>query len=155
MTAYKIPQAGHNKPPSDEEILAEKLKTNYAAEIQKIEDLGKIEVADVVDDETAGMLSAASECAAHNPWKPIETAPRDKWLLLGYFNSLGKWRTVRGNWFSADEIADQWGDFDGDPEDSEGWYETADNAEDIPNVWPINPTHWMPLPAAPDLNGDG
>lgn len=81
-------------------------------------------------------------------WMPIESAPRDKWLLLGYKNQLGNWRTVRGNWFSVHMIA-EWEDFDGNPEDYEGWYETAENSDDLPNVWKINPTHWMPLPKPP------
>ncbi len=85
MTAYKIPQAGHNKPPSDEEILAEKLKTNYAAEIQKIEDLGKIEVADVVDDETAGKAAdfLASVKSAKKAIEAAHKAEKDGFTKLG------------------------------------------------------------------------
>lgn len=34
-------------------------------------------------------------------WQPIETAPKDgRTLLLGYFNSAGKWRAMRGQWFA-------------------------------------------------------
>ncbi|CAB3959435.1 hypothetical protein LMG7053_05923 [Achromobacter ruhlandii] len=43
-------------------------------------------------------------------------------------------------------IAESWEE----PDDIEaGWFETAVEAEDVPNCWPIDPTHWMPLPAAP------
>lgn len=79
-------------------------------------------------------------------WQPIETAPKDKWLILGYYNIAGKWRTVRGNWFDDGDLFD---DNEEPIHGDEGWYETAENANDLPNVWPINPTHWMPLPAAP------
>ena len=85
-------------------------------------------------------------------WLPIESAPKDKWLLLGYFNGLGKWRTVRGNWFDDGELCDI---HEEEVDGRAGWYETADNAEELPNVWPINLTHWMPLPAAPDKRADG
>lgn len=80
-------------------------------------------------------------------WKPIESAPQTgRTLLLGYWNSLGKWRTVRGQWMSAECIAASWEE----PDDIEaGWFETSVEAEDVPNCWPIDPTHWMPLPAAP------
>ena len=80
-------------------------------------------------------------------WQPIETAPRDgRTLLLGYFNSRGKWRTMRGQWMSEDYIAEHWED----PDDVEpGWFETSVEADDVPNCWRTEPTHWMPLPAAP------
>jgi hypothetical protein len=80
-------------------------------------------------------------------WQPIETAPKTgRTLLLGYPNVLGKWRTVRGQWMSEAYIAESWEE----PDDAEpGWYETAVEAENPPNCWPIEPTHWMPLPAAP------
>lgn len=82
-------------------------------------------------------------------WQPIEGAPQDgRTMLLGYPNRAGKWRTVRGQWMSADYIADNWEDPDsGEP----GWYETAEEAEDIPNCWPIRPTHFMALPGDPRM----
>lgn len=80
-------------------------------------------------------------------WLPIDTAPKDGGtILLGYFNSHGNWRTVRGQWMSEDYIAEHWEN----PDDAEpGWFETAVEADDIPNCWRIWPTHWMPLPAPP------
>jgi len=84
---------------------------------------------------------------ARDAWQPIETAPKDgRTLLLGRFNEFGKWRTMRGQWMADDYIAEHWED----PEGVEaGWFEDAVEAEDIPNCWPIEPTHWMPLPKAP------
>lgn len=60
-------------------------------------------------------------------WLPIESAPQTgRTLLLGYWNSLGKWRTVRGQWMSLDHIAENWEE----PDDAEaGWFETAVEAE--------------------------
>jgi len=80
-------------------------------------------------------------------WRDVESAPKDgRVVLLGKFNSHNKWRTMRGQWFSADAIAETWEDPDDAPE---GWYETSVEAEDMPNVWYTEPTHWMPLPPAP------
>jgi len=80
-------------------------------------------------------------------WQPIETAPKDgRTLLLGYYNSHGNWRTMRGQWMSEAYIAEHWED----PEDEQpGWFETSVEADDIPNCWRIQPSHWMPLPAPP------
>ena len=86
-------------------------------------------------------------------WMPIETAPKnDRTLLLGRFNSHGKWRTMRGQWMSENYIAEHWEDPDGvEP----GWFETAVEPDDPPNCWPINPTHWMPLPPSPSSADEG
>ncbi|MFY3433945.1 hypothetical protein ACOTI9_14960 [Achromobacter mucicolens] len=90
-----------------------------------------------------------------NEWKPIESAPKTgRKLLLGYWNSHGKWRTVRGQWVSADHIAESFED----PDDAEeGWFETSAEADDVPNCWPVTPSQWQPLPAAPcqTCNGHG
>jgi Lar family restriction alleviation protein len=84
---------------------------------------------------------------AAQEWQPIETAPKTgRILLLGYPNVAGKWRTVRGQWMSEAYIAEYWEE----PDDVEpGWFETSAEADDVPNCWPVTPTHWMPLPAAP------
>jgi hypothetical protein len=84
--------------------------------------------------------------APQTDWQSIETAPKDgRTLLLGCFNKLGNWRTMRGQWFSEAAIAEDWEE----PDDAEeGWYETAVEP-DVPNCWRVAPTHWMPLPAAP------
>lgn len=83
-------------------------------------------------------------------WLPIESAPKTgRTLLLGSWNSHGKWRTVRGQWMSAEYIAEHWEE----PDDvEEGWFETAVEAEEAPNCWRITPSHWQPLPAAPGVS---
>jgi len=87
---------------------------------------------------------------AAQQWQPIDTAPKTgRTLLLGYPNALGNWRTTRGQWMSDEYIAEYWEE----PENGEaGWYETAVEAEDPPNCWCIEPTHWMPLPAPPTVD---
>lgn len=79
-------------------------------------------------------------------WMDIETAPQDgRTLLLGYFDIAGKWRTIRGEWLSQDHIYE----YAEDPDCmSPGWHETTVEDDDG-KCWPIDPTHWMPLPAAP------
>ena len=88
-------------------------------------------------------------CAADDGWQPIETAPKDgRVLWLGYYNAHGNWRTLRGEWVSADQIAECW-----EEEAEPGWYETAVEAEDPPNAWATSPTHWRPLPKPPTDKG--
>ncbi|WP_187617487.1 hypothetical protein [Paraburkholderia sp. UCT2] len=80
-------------------------------------------------------------------WRLIETAPKTgSTVLLGYLNMAGKWRTVRGQWMSEAYIAEYWEE----PDDVEpGWFETSEEADNVPNCWRVEPTHWMPLPKAP------
>jgi hypothetical protein len=88
-----------------------------------------------------------SEPAEQSLWQPIETAPKTgRTLLLGYPNSLGNWRTVRGEWLTQEYIDQNWEE----PDEAEaGWYETSVEADDVPSCWPIAPTHWQPLPKPP------
>lgn len=80
-------------------------------------------------------------------WKPIESAPKTgRTLLLGYWNSHGKWRTVRGQWMSAEYIGQEWDEPDGV---EAGWFETAVEADDVPNCWPVSPSYWQPMPEPP------
>lgn len=90
---------------------------------------------------------------AQTKWQPIETAPKTgRTILLGYYNSHGNWRTLRGQWYSKELIAEEWSEIDdeSDPAELEGWYETAVEPDDPPNCWRTEPTHWMPLPLPPE-----
>lgn len=96
-------------------------------------------------EQTVRALLAAAPSMPQE-WLPIESAPKDKTILLGYRNSHGHWRTLRGEWFTREEIDEYWEDPDGvEP----GWFETSVEADDVPNVWRTKPTHWMPLPQPP------
>jgi hypothetical protein len=104
--------------------------------------------AEPTDDEMRAVHDtlAAPPTAQAEGWMPIKTAQQDgRTLLLGYFNSAGKWRTTRGEWMSQDYI-DEYAE---DPDCmSPGWYETTVEGDDG-KCWPIDPTHWMPLPPPP------
>lgn len=96
------------------------------------------------------------QLAAHQAdgWQPIWTAPQDgRTILLGYFNALGKWRTVRGQWFTDAVIQEEWTHSD---VHEAGWFETsAECDEEDSGCWPTDPTHWMPLPKAPPIPSNG
>lgn len=94
---------------------------------------------------------AAPQPAVAAGWMPIETAPKNgRTLLLGWFNSHKKWRTTRGEWLSQDHI-DEYAE---DPDCMDpGWHETTVEDDDG-KCWPIEPTHWMPLPPAPSTEGE-
>ena len=96
---------------------------------------------------THAAAGQAPQPAHASAWRPIETAPKDgRALLLGYANSHGRWRTLRGQWMSQEFIDENW-EY---PETGEpGWFETSVENDDVPNCWHTRPTHWMPLPAAP------
>lgn len=117
-----------------------------AAELSGVFDMNPDHVGKLITT-TQAEAYADARVAESQQWQPIETAPKDgRTLLLGCFNSHGKWRTMRGEWMSEEYIAEYWEEPDGvEP----GWFETAVEAEDIPNCWRIEPTHWMPLPAPP------
>lgn len=100
----------------------------------------------VIADCMAGGTGGVSPPEGMAGWMPIAEAPKTgRTLLLGYFNSAGKWRTTRGQWMSQDYI-DEYAE---EPERMEsGWHETTVEDDDG-KCWPIDPTHYMPLPAPP------
>ncbi|OQS36649.1 hypothetical protein B0T40_09645 [Chromobacterium haemolyticum] len=95
----------------------------------------------------AAQVPAQVEQPKPGKWQPIGTAPADgRTILLGYFNSHGNWRTLRGQWVTKERINEEWEDADFF---EAGWYETSVEADDAPSFWPTKPTHWQPLPDAP------
>lgn len=67
-------------------------------------------------------------------WQPIKTAPKDKTILLSVPTWAGKWN----------KTLPLPGDFE--PRDTGGFWVIYNADEAIQRV---EPTHWMPLPAAP------
>lgn len=92
--------------------------------------------------------------AAQPQWQPIETAPKDgSKLILSYINRNDMPRTVMARWLTDDEAAET--DADGVGLEG-GWYECIDNWDDYTEVaiHEGEPTHWMPLPAAPSAQAE-
>lgn len=78
-------------------------------------------------------------------WRPIETAPTGRIVLVHYKNRLGNGRTMRARYYlpetlDSDSTESGWAD--------EGWYEESEAYE---YLMPLEgePTHWCPLPDAP------
>ena len=95
---------------------------------------------DVVPLYTADQLTEAYEAGKRDAipeWQPIDTAPKDGTAFRAYadelidldFNPCG---SVEAAWNGEELIGCVWNG------QQDAWYGKA-----------INPTHWMPLPAAP------
>ncbi len=82
-------------------------------------------------------------------WMPIETAPKGRKLLAGWYQSNGIWRTVTARYYPKGTL--DWGeDFEGDDDDGyapEGWYEESETQDNILAIKCL--THWMPIPDPP------
>lgn len=83
--------------------------------------------------------------SSQDSWRPIETAPKGRIVLVHYKNRLGNGRTMRARYYlpetlDSDSTESGWAD--------EGWYEESEAYE---YLMPLEgePTHWCPLPDAP------
>ncbi len=89
-------------------------------------------------------------------WQPIETAPKQRKVIVHYLNHYGKNRCVMACYYCEKslEMHDDYEDVGVFDEESgtlfadAGWYEEHDS--DNP-IFPLGgvPTHWMPLPPPP------
>ena len=77
-------------------------------------------------------------------WQPIETAPKGVKILAGYFNKLGKWRTITARYCTSDYFDEYYGEH----EPVDGWYEESETQEVI-LLTDEPPTHWQSLPEPP------
>lgn len=88
-------------------------------------------------------------------WQPIADAPRDRTVLVGYWNSHGNWRTLRASFYAKGELelSDDYPD-DGDGFAPEGWYEEAYTHE---TIMPLEqePVMFHALPSPPDATKEG
>ena len=96
------------------------------------------------DVEAADAILAAlsrADLAQKPQWQPIETAPEDGTVVLGYCPYDDKYPNMSSIYpirFNGRKYA-------------EGWYsQTTDGDDDG-----VEPTHWMPLPDAPALVAHG
>jgi hypothetical protein len=88
-------------------------------------------------------------------WQPIETAPKDKKIIGGYWNELGKWRSIMARYYSPGtlEAGESCNEIDEDRYAPEGWYEESETQDEIFRC--ETPTHWQPCPAEPHEKIDG
>lgn len=77
-------------------------------------------------------------------WQPIETAPRDGTAILAWNENYGA-RETRWEFYREGSIAFSWFQEGKGPDGAWRWAEPQNNWG---SSWA--PTHWMPLPAAPD-----
>jgi hypothetical protein len=88
-------------------------------------------------------------------WRPIKTAPRDRFVLLHVPNGqLESGPVTMGIWFPCEEEREATGRFKKQhpwwPADWQGWLGTdADNS----SSW-CEPTHWMEMPAPPVMSDE-
>ena len=100
-------------------------------------------------------------------WKPIDSAPPGKIVLVHYRNRLGKSRIVRAEFiprFTVESNPDAEHGIDEYDEDRdrftylEGWWEHIDNWDEYGFVLfesDHKPDAWMPLPPPPDITASG
>lgn len=97
--------------------------------------------------------SAGVDRQAPPPWQVIETAPKERPVLVAFVNTYGNSRVVKAVYFDAGRISME-DDYPGEIDDEgcnaqAGWFEDSDSHE--PAYWQMTyaPTHWMPLPDPP------
>ena len=87
----------------------------------------------------ADLAAAPTPPVSEDRWQPIETAPKDKFVLLagpsGYTTIEIVYATGR---MCSDYHVGRW----------------IDHANDDLTDWGFEPTHWMPLPEAPAMQED-
>ena len=91
-----------------------------------------------------------------NQWRLIETAPKQRKIIVHYLNEAGRHRTVMACYYGEKslEMHDDYDDVGTWDEESgtlfadAGWYEEHDSDNPILPLGGV-PTHWMPLPEPP------
>lgn len=107
------------------------------------------------------MVQSQAQQEPVSQWQPIETAPKNKKIIVCYKNSLGTHRTVFAKYiekFTEESTCDTECETDYCEDDDtfylkEGWVELIDNWDEFSSVYFDSsnvPTHWMPLPPAPE-----
>lgn len=89
-----------------------------------------------ISDERPGWVSE---------WQPIETAAKLRKVLVAYKNGAGNWRRVIACYYPPETLESE---YEESGWSEEGWYEESETHEEIRRT-DCEPTHWMPLPAAP------
>ena len=101
--------------------------------------IGQPEVDEIKTGLRAALAAAPTPPVSEDRWQPIETAPKDKFVLLagpsGYTTIEIVYATGR---MCSDYHVGRW----------------IDHANDDLTDWGFEPTHWMPLPKAPAMQED-
>ena len=101
-------------------------------------------------EEAATLARLLREEADSQEWQPIETAPKNRKLIVGYRNRLGNWRSVMACYYLPDTL-------ESDTNESgwaeEGWYEETEAYEYL-QPCDEEPTYWRPLPPPPQGRED-
>ncbi|GEM_PF-2085618 len=95
-----------------------------------------------------GIVYGGAPTESENPWRPIETAPRDgSYIIAARFGTANdlRWLTHSRGMTTAEACE---ADFGLDPDNYEAGWSDGEQEDD-----PCFPTHWMPL-AAPSAGGD-
>jgi hypothetical protein len=102
-------------------------------------------------------LRTAAPAVQQDGWMPIESAPKNRKVLVAYKNSLGKWRRVMASYATAADIEEAGEDSGyGDTGAKPGWYEECESQKTImpvegePELWHELP----PIDAAADHIAD-
>ena len=111
----------------------------------------------VITEEVYAEIAAQpahAERAALNPWRSIESAPKDEWVMLLMPEVKHPWhgpRIVFAHWFTPEDGASEWCW----PEDEQDLYTVRGRLHAMQQLengdlyCSSAPTHWMPLPALP------
>ena len=92
-------------------------------------------------------IGQSSVREAAEGWRDISSAPKNRKVIVGYFNELGKWRSVMATYYTEGTLESP--DCDEEGFAPEGWYEESETHDEILPLY-HRPTKWMPLPAAPE-----
>lgn len=98
-----------------------------------------------VDCFRAMLAARPAPDAVRSQWLPIETAPKERKLIVGLRTSLGMWRTALATYYGPESLFSE----EEDEYVPEGWYEYVYSVEEQPRL-AGQPTHWMPLPPPPE-----
>jgi hypothetical protein len=83
-------------------------------------------------------------------WLPIESAPKGRKLIVGYFNPLGNWRSVIGRYYLDGTLESETDKGGFAPE---GWYEETEAYEYLMQM-DQEPTYYRSLPPPPAIRRD-
>lgn len=101
--------------------------------------------AGIGDDDLEDIIAGAATALEAFEWKPIETAPKDAWIML----TVGSAIPTVGRWVD-DQRGKRWAYLEAENFCSEQSWQLECEAA-IEAGCEYKPTHWMPIPSHFDL----